>query len=320
MQKFAVTGMTCAACVARVEKAVSKLPGVDSVSVNLLTNSMGVEGNVSETKIIDAVVKAGYGASSFSDVKEESLEESTKARQKKLLENSETPVLVKRLVSSAVFLLVLMYFSMGHMMWNFPIPSWFNGNHVAMGLVQLFLCEIILIINRKFFISGIKSLVHASPNMDTLVALGSGISFLYSVAAFFFMTKAVTECNDDLVMHYMENFYFESSVMIVTLITVGKLLESISKGRTTDALKELVSLAPETAAVIRNGKETEIAVEAVVKGDVFIVRPGEKIPVDGTVIEGNSSVNESALTGESIPVEKTSGLTVSAGTLNVSGF
>ncbi|MCR5217854.1 heavy metal translocating P-type ATPase [Treponema sp.] len=317
MQKFAVTGMTCAACVARVEKAVSKVPGVNSVSVSLLTNSMGVEGKAADSKIIDAVLKAGYGASSLSAA---SSQASSKSEEEKLLNKSDTPLLLRRLLSSLVFLLVLMYFSMGHMMWNFPIPAWFEGNHMAMGLVQLFLCQIILVINRKFFINGFKSLLHGSPNMDTLVALGSGISYIYSVAALFLMTKAVVDGNQAQVIHYMENFYFESSAMIVTLITVGKLLESISKGRTTDALKALVSLAPDTALIIRDGKEVEVALEEVKQGDIFVVKPGDKIPVDGTVIEGSSSVNESALTGESIPVDKAEGLGVSAGTMNVSGY
>ena len=312
MEKYSVKGMSCAACVARVEKAVSKVPGVTSCTVSLLTNSMGVEGNAKVSDILSAVKKAGYEARSLDGGKTE-----------KKAEENETQAIKKRLISSAAFLLVLMYISMGHMMWDWPLPSWFmkdGGNHVAMGLLQMILSAIILIINKKFFISGFKSLVHLSPNMDTLVAMGSGVSFAYSTVMLFLMTDAVMSKEHAQVMHYMENFYFESSAMIVTLITVGKLLESISKGKTTDALKSLMNLAPKTAVLIRGEKEIEVPVEQVTVGDVFAVRPGESVPVDGIVIEGNSSVDESALTGESVPVDKECGCNVSAATINQEGY
>ena len=316
MEQYNVTGMSCAACSARVEKAVSKVPGVTACSVSLLTNSMGVEGTAAAAAIISAVEQAGYGCSSKSQSSQkESLSDAEKA-----LEDHETPILKKRLIASVGFLLVLMYFSMGHMMWGWPLPAWFDGNHVAMGLVQLLLAGIIMVINQKFFISGFKSLLHRSPNMDTLVALGSMASFVWSVYALFAMTRAQVDGNSELVMHYMMEFYFESAAMILTLITVGKMLEARSKGKTTDALKGLMKLAPKTATVIRNGAEATVPIDQVVKGDVFVVRPGESIPVDGVVLEGSSAVNEAALTGESLPVDKAAGDRISAATVNQSGF
>ena len=316
MEQYNVTGMSCAACSARVEKAVSKVPGVTACSVSLLTNSMGVEGTAAAAAIISAVEQAGYGCSSKSQSSQkESLSDAEKA-----LEDHETPILKKRLIASVGFLLVLMYFSMGHMMWGWPLPAWFDGNHVAMGLVQLLLAGIIMVINQKFFISGFKSLWHRSPNMDTLVALGSMASFVWSVYALFAMTRAQVDGNSELVMHYMMEFYFESAAMILTLITVGKMLEARSKGKTTDALKGLMKLAPKTATVIRNGAEATVPIDQVVKGDVFVVRPGESIPVDGVVLEGSSAVNEAALTGESLPVDKAAGDRISAATVNQSGF
>ena len=313
MVQYNVTGMSCAACSARVEKAVSKVNGVTSCSVSLLTNSMGVEGSASPDDIISAVKNAGYGAS----LKGASPE---KAASDDSLKDTQTPLIMKRLIVSVIFTLILMYFSMGHMMWGWPLPSFFDGNHVAMGLVQLLLTVIVMVINQKFFISGFKSLWHKAPNMDTLVALGSSAAFVYSTYALFAMTDAQVKGNADAVMGYMHEFYFESAAMILTLITVGKMLESRSKGKTTDALKSLMKLAPKTAAVIRNGEETVIPAEQVRKGDIFVVRPGESIPVDGIVVEGQSAVNESALTGESIPADKDVGDSVSAATINQSGF
>ena len=316
MEQYNVTGMSCAACSSRVEKAVSKVPGVTSCSVSLLTNSMGVEGGASAQDIITAVEQAGYGASLKGTNKQKiSISEAEEA-----LEDHETPILKRRLITSIGFLLVLMYFSMGHMMWGWPLPAWFNDNHVAMGLVQMLLAGIIMVINQKFFISGFKSLWHRAPNMDTLVALGSMASFVWSVYALFAMTRAQVDGDSAAVMSYMMEFYFESAAMILTLITVGKMLEARSKGKTTDALKSLMKLAPKTAVVLRNNEELTIPIEQVHKGDIFVVRPGENIPVDGVIIEGNSAVNESALTGESIPVDKTSGDLVSAATINQSGF
>ena len=316
MEQYNVTGMSCAACSARVEKAVNKVPGVTSCSVSLLTNSMGVEGTASASAVISAVEAAGYGCSpKGGSASRESMSDAEKA-----LEDHETPVLKRRLIASAGFLLVLMYFSMGHMMWGWPLPAWFDGNHVAMGLVQLLLAGIVMVINQKFFISGFRSLWHRSPNMDTLVALGSMASFVWSVYALFAMTRAQVDGNSELVMHYMMEFYFESAAMILTLITVGKMLEARSKGKTTDALKGLMKLAPKTAVVLRDGQETTVPIEQVKKGDFFVVKPGENIPVDGIIIEGNSAVNESALTGESIPVDKAVGDPVSAATVNQSGF
>ena len=324
MQKFAVSGMSCAACVARVEKAVSKVSGVSSCSVSLLTNSLGVEGNANPNEIIDTVKNAGYGAKILGEKSSEKKSSSKNANaNEELLKNTETPILVKRLAWSAGFLLVLMYVSMGHMMWNWPLPSWFlknGGNHVAMGLVQMILAAIVMLINKKFFISGFKSLLHASPNMDTLVALGSGVSFIYSVFMLFGMTDAVLAGDSEKVMHFMDNFYFESAAMILTLITVGKLLESISKGKTTDALKSLMKLSPKTATLLRDGKEVEVEIDEVCVGDIFVVRPGENIPVDGVILEGTTAINESALTGESIPVDKNPGDEVSSATINLSGF
>ena len=311
--------MSCAACQARVEKAVSKVPGVTSCSVSLLTNSMGVEGTASSSEIIEAVQAAGYGASVKGVEKADGSGNGT-LYDESALEDHETPALKKRLISSIGFLLVLMYFSMGHMMWNWPLPAFFNGNHVAMGLLQLLLTVIVMVINQKFFISGFKGLLHGSPNMDTLVALGSSASFAWSTYALFMMTDAQVKGNADAVMSYMHEFYFESAAMILTLITVGKMLEARSKGRTTDALKGLMKLAPKTAVIEKDGVETTVPIAQVKKGDIFVVRPGENIPVDGIVLEGNSAVNESALTGESIPVDKKSGDTVSAATLNQSGF
>ena len=317
MKQYNVTGMSCAACSARVEKAVSKVPGVTSCSVSLLTNSMGVEGTASAREIIAAVENAGYGASEKGAAEKRS---SPAADGEDALKDRETPVLKRRLIWSVGFLLVLMYFSMGHMMWGWPLPAFYNDNHVAMGLTQLLLTVIIMVINQKFFISGFKSLWHRSPNMDTLVALGSTAAFVYSTYALFAMTDAQVKGDMEGVMTYMMEFYFESAAMILTLITVGKMLEARSKGKTTDALKGLMKLAPKTATVIRDGVETEVSIEQVQKGDVFAVRPGENIPVDGIVLEGSSAVNEAALTGESIPVDKAPGDTVSAATLNQSGY
>ncbi|WP_302190807.1 heavy metal translocating P-type ATPase [uncultured Ruminococcus sp.] len=313
MKKFNVTGMSCAACSSRVEKAVSKVEGVQSCSVSLLTNSMGVEGSASEESIIAAVEKAGYGASVAGAEKKQSAETDQ-------LKDKDTPVLMHRLIASVGFLAVLMYISMGHMMWGWPLPAFFADNHIAMGLAQLLLCVIIMVINRKFFISGFKGLIHRSPNMDTLVALGSGASFVYSVYALFAMTDAQVKGNAELVMSYMHEFYFESAAMILTLITVGKMLEAHSKGKTTNALKALLNLAPKKATLLIDGKETEVTVDKVKKGDVFVVRPGESIPVDAEITDGSTAVDESALTGESIPVDKVVGDTVSAGTINKSGF
>ena len=316
MEQYQVTGMSCAACSARVEKAVSHVPGVTFCSVSLLTNSMGVEGSASPQDIIKAVEEAGYGAS----LKGSDSQQSSASQAAEALADHETPILKKRLIASVGFLLVLMYFSMGHMMWGWPVPQWFEHNHVAMGLLQLLLAGIVMVINQKFFISGFKSLWHRSPNMDTLVALGSMASFVWSVYVLFAMTGAQVSGDMAAVENYMMDFYFESAAMILTLITVGKMLEARSKGKTTDALKSLMKLAPKTAVVIRSGQETTIPVEQVHKGDIFVVRPGENIPVDGVVLEGTSAVNESALTGESIPVDKAAGDMVSAATVNQSGF
>ena len=313
MEQYHVTGMNCAACSARVEKAVSKVKGVTSCSVSLLTNSMGVEGTAESSAVIEAVKAAGYGAS-LKNAKGENKEAETG------LEDTQTPLLKKRLIASVVFLIVLMYFSMGHMMWGWPLPTWFTDNHVGMGLVQMILAAIIMVINQQFFISGFKALWHRSPNMDTLVAMGSMASFVWSVYALLAMTRAQTDGNAELVMEYMMEFYFESAAMILTLITVGKMLEARSKGKTTDALKSLISLAPKTAVVERDGKEVTVSVDEVQKGDIFVVRPGENIPVDGQVIEGNSAVNEAAITGESIPVDKAEGDMVRSATINQSGF
>ena len=314
MEQYTVTGMSCAACSARVEKAVKAVPGVTSCSVSLLTNSMGVEGTASASAIVKAVQEAGYGASPKAAAAE------TPSAELDALADHETPRLKKRLIASLVFLAVLMYFSMGHMMWGWPLPHWFDGNHVAMGLVQLLLAGIVMVINQKFFISGFKGLLHRAPNMDTLVALGSSASFLWSTYALFAMTRAQVDGNDALVMHYMMELYFESAAMILTLITVGKMLEARSKGKTTDALKSLMKLAPQTATLLREGAEVTVPIAQVKKGDLFVVRPGENIPVDGLVLEGSSAVNESALTGESIPVDKATGDKVSAATTNQSGF
>lgn len=313
MKKFNVTGMSCAACSSRVEKAVSKVEGVQSCSVSLLTNSMGVEGSASDESIIAAVEKAGYGASVAGAEKKQSAENEQ-------LKDKDTPVLMHRLIASVGFLAVLMYISMGHMMLGWPLPAFFADNHIAMGLAQLLLCVIIMVINQKFFISGFKGLIHRSPNMDTLVALGSGASFVYSVYALFAMTDAQVKGNAELVMSYMHEFYFESAAMILTLITVGKMLEAHSKGKTTNALKALLNLAPKKATLLIDGKETEVTVDKVKKGDVFVVRPGESIPVDAEITDGSTAVDESALTGESIPIDKTVGDSVSAGTINKSGF
>lgn len=325
MKQYTVTGMSCAACSARVEKAVSKVDGVTSCSVSLLTNSMGVEGSATDAQIVEAVEQAGYGASpkgtateSENDKANNSLEQ-LKAAQDALVDR-ETPKLRNRLIASLIFLVVLMYFSMGHMMWGWPLPEFFNGNHVAMGLLQLLLTVAVMVINQKFFISGFKGLIHGAPNMDTLVALGSAASFGYSVYALFAMTAAQVNGDMDAVMSYMHEFYFESAAMILALITVGKMLEAHSKGKTTDALKSLMQLAPKTATVIKDGVEQEISVDAVRKGDIFVVRPGENIPVDGEIIDGTTAVNESALTGESIPVDKQLKDIVSAATVNQSGF
>ena len=325
MKQYTVTGMSCAACSARVEKAVSKVDGVTSCSVSLLTNSMGVEGSATDAQIVEAVEQAGYGASpkgtateSENDKANNSLEQ-LKAAQDALVDR-ETPKLRNRLIASLIFLVVLMYFSMGHMMWGWPLPEFFNGNHVAMGLLQLLLTVAVMVINQKFFISGFKGLIHGAPNMDTLVALGSAASFGYSVYALFAMTAAQVNGDMDAVMSYMHEFYFESAAMILALITVGKMLEAHSKGKTTDALKSLMQLAPKTATVVRDGVEQKISVDAVKKGDIFVVRPGENIPVDGEIIDGTTAVNESALTGESIPVDKQPKDAVSAATVNQSGF
>ena len=317
MEQYNVTGMSCAACSARVEKAVKKVPGVTSCSVSLLTNSMGVEGTASPAAILSAVQEAGYGASPKNASASKTSDASADLDA---LADHETPKLKRRLIASLGFLLVLMYFSMGHMMWGWPLPHWFDGNHVAMGLVQLLLAGIVMVINQKFFINGFKGLIHGAPNMDTLVALGSMASFVWSTYALFAMTRAQVDGNDALVMHYMMEFYFESAAMILTLITVGKMLEARSKGKTTDALKSLMKLAPKTATLVRDGAEVTVAIADVQKGDVFVVRPGENIPVDGVVLEGTSAVNESALTGESIPVDKAVGDKVSAATTNQSGF
>ena len=313
MEQYHVTGMNCAACSARVEKAVTKVPGVTTCSVSLLTNSMGVEGTAESSAVIEAVKAAGYGAS-LKNAKEENKEAETG------LEDTQTPLLKKRLIASVIFLIVLMYFSMGHMMWGWPLPAWFTDNHVGMGLVQMILAAIIMVINQQFFISGFKALWHRSPNMDTLVAMGSMASFVWSVYVLLAMTRAQTDGNAELVMEYMMEFYFESAAMILTLITVGKMLEAGSKGKTTDALKSLISLAPKTAVIERDGKEVTVSIDEVQKGDIFVVRPGENIPVDGQVIEGNSAVNEAAITGESIPVDKAEGDMVRSATINQSGF
>ena len=318
MEQYSVTGMSCAACSSRVEKAVSKVPGVTSCSVSLLTNSMGVEGTATSDAIISAVEAAGYHAEKKGTGTKGN--QGSAAKDDALLKDTETPKLKKRLFASVGFLLVLMYFSMGHMMWNWPLPSFFAGNHVAMGLLQLLLTVIIMVINQKFFISGFKGLLNKSPNMDTLVALGSGASFLYSVYALFAMTDAQVKGDMAAVMAYMHEFYFESAAMILTLITVGKMLEARSKGKTTDALKSLMKLAPKTAVLLQDGQEVTVSIEEVQAGDIFVVRPGENIPVDGIVLEGNSAVNEAALTGESIPVDKAEGDKVSAATVNQSGF
>ena len=317
MEQYEVTGMSCAACSTRVEKAVSKVEGVTACSVSLLTNSMSVEGNVSEEAVIKAVEDAGYGASKKGKMAATQIEKSSNETG---LKDRETPILKQRLWTSLGFLMILMYFSMGHMMWNWPLPEYFSRNPLAMGIVQLLLAIMIMVINQKFFVNGLKSLFHRAPNMDTLVALGSGAAFVYSTYALFAMTDAQTKGNTELVMHYMHEFYFESAAMILTLITVGKMLEAHSKGKTTNALESLLKLAPKKATLMRNGKEEEVPIEQVQKGDIFVVRPGENIPVDGVVIEGISAVNEAALTGESIPVDKEKGDTVSAATLNQSGF
>ena len=319
MEQYTVTGMSCAACSARVEKAVSKVPGVTSCSVSLLTNSMGVEGTASETDIIAAVTEAGYGAQK-KGAASAGAKRALAAADEDLLKDRETPVLKRRLLASLGFLIVLMYFSMGHMMWNWPVPAFFQGNHVAMGLLQLLLAGIIMVINQKFFISGFKGLIHRAPNMDTLVALGSGASFVWSTYALFAMTDAQVKGDMAGVMSYMHEFYFESAAMILTLITVGKMLEARSKGKTTDALKSLMKLAPKTAVILENGEEKTVPIDHVQTGDIFVVRPGENIPVDGIVLEGHSAVNEAALTGESIPADKAEGDKVSAATVNQSGF
>ena len=324
MKQYTVTGMSCAACSSRVEKAVSKVDGVTSCSVSLLTNSMGVDGSASDRAVIEAVEAAGYGAAVKGRGNDQkgaaagSLESMESAKD--ALIDRETPKLRKRLIASVIFLIVLMYFSMGHMMWDWPLPSFFVGNHVAMGLLQLLLTIAVMIINQKFFVSGFKGLIHGAPNMDTLVALGSAASFGYSVYVLFAMTDAQVKGDMDAVMSYMHEFYFESAAMILTLITVGKMLESHSKGKTTDALKSLMKLAPKTATLIRDEKEVVVSIDDVKSGDIFVVRPGENVPVDGIVLDGNSAVNESALTGESIPVDKAAGDKVSAATLNQSGF
>lgn len=318
MEQFSVTGMSCAACSARVEKAVSAVPGVTSCSVSLLTNSMGVEGTATKEEIIKAVENAGYGAASKQTEKKKG--SANASAEEALLEDKETPILKRRLIVSLIFLIPLMYVSMGHTMWNWPLPSYLATNPVALGLIQLLLTGFVMMVNQKFFISGFKSLIHKSPNMDTLVALGSAASFGYSTVVLFLMSHAQMQQDAAKAMSYMHEFYFESAAMILTLITVGKMLEARSKGKTTDALKSLMKLAPKTAVVIQNGQEIEVAIEEVNKGDVFVVRPGENIPVDGIILEGATAVNESALTGESIPVDKEVGDNVSAATLNHSGF
>ncbi len=318
MEQYSVTGMSCAACSARVEKAVSKVDGVTACSVSLLTNSMGVEGSASPAQIIAAVEAAGYGAAIKNS--EDSKTKRQSAPSADALEDRETPKLKRRLIASVGFLIVLMYISMGHMMWGWPLPSVLSGNHIAMGLIELLLTVAVMVINQKFFISGFKGLIHRAPNMDTLVALGSGASFAYSTYALFAMTDAQLKGNMEAVMHYMHDFYFESAAMILALITVGKMLEARSKGKTTDALKSLMQLAPKTAVILKNGIETEVSISEVQKEDIFVVRPGENIPVDGVILDGSSAVNESALTGESIPVDKTVGDSVSAATINQSGF
>ena len=318
MEQFNVTGMSCAACSARVEKAVKKVPGVTGCSVSLLTNSMGVDGTASDAAIIKAVQDAGYGASPKAAGAASAA--GSASADLEALADHETPKLKRRLIASLGFLCVLMYFSMGHMMWGWPLPHWFDGNHIAMGLVQLLLAGIVMVINQKFFISGFKGLLHGAPNMDTLVAMGSMASFVWSTYALFAMTDAQLHGNDELVMHYMMEFYFESAAMILTLITVGKMLEARSKGKTTDALKSLMKLTPKTANLLRDGAEVTVPIEQVQKGDIFVVRPGENVPVDGVVLEGISAINESALTGESIPVDKAEGDKVSAATTNQSGF
>lgn len=319
MEQYIVTGMSCAACSSRVEKAVSKVPGVTSCSVSLLTNSMGVEGTASEQEIIKAVADAGYGASKKGEGAAK-IQSSSASAGEDMLKDRTTPALKKRLIASLGFLIVLMYFSMGHMMWGWPVPGFMKDNHVMMGLLQMLLTIAVMVINQKFFISGFKGMIHRTPNMDTLVALGSGASFVYSTYALFAMTDAQMRGDMDAVMSYMHDFYFESAAMILALITVGKMLEARSKGKTTDALKGLMKLAPKTAVVIRGEKEVQVSIEQVQKGDCFVVKPGENIPVDGEVIEGNSAVNESALTGESIPVDKAVGDKVSAATVNQSGY
>ena len=316
MKQYTVTGMSCAACSARVEKAVSQVPGVQSCSVSLLTNSMGVEGTASDSDIIKAVEEAGYGAAS----KEASAQNQSVSMDEKALEDKETPKLKKRLIASLCLLIPLMYLSMGHMMWGWPLPAWFDGNHVAMGLVQMVLAGLIMVINQKFFISGFKALWHKAPNMDTLVALGAAASFVWSTVVLFAMTRAVVDGDGEAVMRYMMDFYFESAAMILTLITVGKMLEARSKGKTTDALKSLMKLAPQTATLVRDGKEVTVPIADVQVGDIFAVRPGENIPVDGVVVSGESAVNEAALTGESIPADKAPGDRVSAATVNQSGY
>ncbi len=320
MDQYTVTGMSCAACQARVEKAVSKVPGVSSCSVSLLTNSMGVEGSAAPADIIKAVTDAGYGAQPKGAEKTSGGLSAKLAAEEDALKDRATPVLKRRLIASLGFLAVLMYFSMGHMMWGFPLPPFFEGNHVAMGLLQLLLAGIVMVINQKFFISGFKSLAHGAPNMDTLIALGSSAAFIYSTAMLFVMTRAQVDGNSQAVMNCMKEFYFESAAMILTLITVGKMLEAYSKGKTTNALKSLMKLAPKTANVIRDGKEVTVDIDDVLRDDIFVVRPGENIPVDGVVVEGTSAVNEAALTGESLPVDKSVGDEVSSATLNQSGF
>ena len=322
MDKYKVSGMSCAACVARVEKAVNKVPGVKSCSVSLLTNSMGVEGSAKTEDIIKAVTNAGYGAKKMGS-QEEKTASSSIAEKEEMLRDKESPLLKKRLLSSIGILLLLMYLSMGHNMWGWPLPAWFSQggqNYMAIGMLEMILAAIVMFINKKFFISGFKSLIHGAPNMDTLVAMGSGVSFVYSLVMLFGMSNAFINGQSDKAMHFMHNLYFESAAMIVTLITVGKLLESISKGRTTNALKSLMKLAPKTANILRDNQEANVSIEEVHIDDIFVVRPGENIPVDGVIIEGNTAINESALTGESIPVDKDVGDLVSAATLNQSGF
>ena len=322
MEKYEVSGMSCASCVARVEKAVSKIPGVKNCSVSLLTNSMGVEGSVSAGEIVEAVKNAGYSAKKI-EKKQKGTKSASESADEDLLKDKETPVLKKRLAWSAAFLIALMYISMGHTMLNLPIPQWFvrNGeNYVALGILEMLLSAIVIVINKKFFISGFRGLMHKSPNMDTLVAMGSGVSFIYSTIVLLEMTNASAIGNPEHLAHLAHNLYFESAAMIVTLITVGKLLESVSKGKTTTALKSLMKLSPKTATLLQDGKETEVSIKNVQVGDIFIVRPGERLPVDGEIIEGNTAINESALTGESIPVDKSAGSQVSAATINLSGF